>query len=133
MKLPEPAQLERIRGSDQWRVVNDFTVVLDDGRSITVPHGFITDKASVPRAVWWLIPRDDKYIVDGALIHDNLYLHQKIEGHWISRLEADKILRDIAKHVGMGWLKRKAVYRAVRLGGWVSFNPVAKKLDNPYG
>ena len=39
--------------------------------TITVPTGFVTDLASVPRAMWWLIAPFD--IARAAIIHDLLY------------------------------------------------------------
>ena len=99
IKLIGNAKLERIRGTDTWRLVEDFIVFLTDGRKILIPHGFITDKASVPLGL--LIKRDDKYIIDGALVHDYLYATQKIQGKWITRKQADQILLAICKHVGM--------------------------------
>lgn len=40
-------------------------------QTITVPHGFVTDLASVPRAMWWLIAPFD--VARAAIIHDLLY------------------------------------------------------------
>ena len=39
--------------------------------TITVPTGFVTDLASVPRAMWWLIAPFD--VARAAIIHDLLY------------------------------------------------------------
>ncbi len=39
--------------------------------SITVPTGFVTDLASVPRAMWWLIAPFD--VARAAIVHDLLY------------------------------------------------------------
>jgi len=39
--------------------------------TITVPTGFVTDLASVPRALWWLIAPFD--VARAAIIHDLLY------------------------------------------------------------
>jgi len=130
MEIKSNAQLERIRGQDQWQVLTDFEVVLSDKRSIIVPHNFLTDKASVPFGL--AIKRDDKHIIDGALIHDYLYFSQKIEGQWIKRKEADKILIDICKYSGMGFVKRFLVYQGVRIGGWTYFNKRAIELGNIY-
>ena len=43
----------------------------NNGGKVTVPTGFATDLASVPRAVWWLISPWD--IARAAIIHDLLY------------------------------------------------------------
>ncbi len=39
--------------------------------TITVPNGFVTDLASVPRAMWWLIAPFD--VARAAIIHDLLF------------------------------------------------------------
>ena len=39
--------------------------------TITVPSGFVTDLASVPRALWWAIAPFD--VARAAIIHDLLY------------------------------------------------------------
>lgn len=122
------AQLERIRGTDTWRLLVDFTAVLDTGERIIVPHGFITDKASVPLGV--LIKRDDKHIIDGALVHDYLYTIQQIDGKWITRKRADEVLIDLCKFAGMGWFKRQIVWAGVRMGGWKAWNKRADEIGN---
>jgi len=130
MILRSTAKLERIRGTNNWSLLEDFCVTLDDGRLIIVPTGFITDKASVP--LGWVVKRDGKYIIDGALVHDYLYVYQQIENKWIKRKEADHVLIAICKYVGMGWFKRKAVYMAVRAGGWIYYNKRARRIRNTY-
>ena len=122
------ASLQRIRGTDTWLLLNNLFVKLESGEEIRVPKGFITDKASVP--LGWIVKRDDKYIIDGALVHDYLYSAQKIRRTFISRHHADKILIEICKHSGMGWFKRKAVWLGVRAGGWKYWNKRADVLGN---
>lgn len=91
--------------------------------TITVPAGFETDLASVPRLVWFLIPPTDKHIVEPATVHDWLYANvgyyeQGATGPWLSRKQADRILADaIAMEKGPGWYVH-IVYWGVRLGGW---------------
>jgi hypothetical protein len=127
-KFLNKVDLVRIRGEDLWELNSEFAVVLPDGRSVVVPKGFVTDKASVPLGL--VVKRDDKYIIDGALVHDYLYATQKIEGDWISRSVADGVLLALCKHSGMGWLKRQFVRIGVRSAGWVFFNKTAKRLGN---
>ena len=55
--------------------------------SVTVPRGFVTDFASIPRPFWSLLPPTSKY-THSAIIHDYLYWTQ--DG---SRLIADQIFR----------------------------------------
>jgi hypothetical protein len=128
MKLFNQAKLERVRGKNEWILLESFTVELDDGRKITVPKGFNTDKASVPVGV--IIKRDDRYIIDAALVHDYLYVKQMICGKFIKRKEADKIFKAIMKHVGASWIKQNTAYLGVRVGGWRYWNKRAKRIGN---
>ncbi|WP_421781783.1 DUF1353 domain-containing protein [Kiloniella litopenaei] len=82
------------------------------GMDVIVPSGFNYDGASVPRALWWFIPRADARFFRAATLHDLLYASR--EG---SRAVADAILRIVAEQDRMPWLKRWAAYIAVRLGG----------------
>jgi hypothetical protein len=45
--------------------------------SVTVPTGFVTDLASIPRAFWQLLPRDGRYM-PAAIVHDYLYWQQQV-------------------------------------------------------
>lgn len=115
---------------DQWETVTDFDLLFEDGRKVTIPSGFVYDKASVPRAVWWYLPRDDRRVAVAALVHDFLYVSQKIHGEWIKRSVADGIFYDLIRMAGMRWTKAKMAWIGVRSGGWVAFNPRAKKNGN---
>jgi len=42
---------------------------------VTVPAGFVTDLASVPRLLWAIVPRDGLYN-GAAVVHDFLYQHR---------------------------------------------------------
>lgn len=84
---------------------------------LTVPAGFITDGASVPRAFWNILAPFGDYF-EAAVIHDYLYSpHNRFK----TRAEADRIFLEAMGHVGVGWLTRRTIYRAVRLFGWTAF------------
>lgn len=117
---------------DKWQTQVEFNVTLNDGRRVSVPEGFIYDKASIPRAVWFYIAPDDKGIVDAALVHDYLYCVQRINLLWIERKEADDVFLELMERAEMRWDKRRLAYRAVRMFGWMAFNPRAKRKQNPH-
>ena len=57
-------------GEHYFELVKDFKVdVL--GYKITVPKGFRSDLASVPRIFWPIIPRHGRYTI-AAIVHDYL-------------------------------------------------------------
>ncbi len=99
----------------------------DRTQMVTVPPGFVTDLASIPRWAWTLLPPDGPW-VKGAIIHDFLYATEGT-GVWkhhppgitraaaYSRKEADGILREALENRGVDWLRRNIIWAAVRIGG----------------
>lgn len=78
---------------------------------IIVPVGFETDYASVPRGLWNLFPPNGKY-APGAVVHDYLYRRTLLD-----RKVCDQILMEAMQVLGVSWLTRHLIYRAVRLFG----------------
>ena len=83
---------------DLWRVTKEFTYFVgseDSGVAVTIPAGYLTDGASVPRALWSIVPPWGSY-GQAVVIHDFLceYLTVMDNGklRQISRITADKIL-----------------------------------------
>ena len=80
-------------------------------KGYTIPKGFVTDLASVPRFLWMFLAPSE--IAKAAVLHDYLYHSKKV-----SRLEADKILRSCALQE-VGRIRANLIYYAVRLNGWI--------------
>ncbi len=96
-----------------WRVHEPFEFYLSDDNSdvISVPAGFVTDLASVPRIFWTLLPPDGKY-AKAAIIHDYLY-----DNALRTKKEADLIFLDGMAVLGVPKWKRIVMYLAVRIFG----------------
>lgn len=96
-----------------WRVHEPFEFYLSDDNSdvISVPAGFVTDLATVPRIFWTLLPPDGKY-AKAAIIHDYLY-----DNALRTKKEADLIFLDGMTVLGVPKWKRTIMYWAVRLFG----------------
>lgn len=122
--------MEHVSGKNLWLILEPFRYETKDKTGvIEVPAGFDTDLASVPRVMYSIFPRDGLYI-EAAIIHDWLYVDQKINGEWISRKTADGVFLEAMEYLGIGWFRRRTIYRGVRIGGWTFFNKRAKKLGN---
>ena len=93
-----------------YQTYDDFAVT-----AITVPQGFTTDFASVPRAFWRIIPPWGEYN-RAAVVHDFLY-----QQHRYNRKVADRIFLELMTRLGVSWWKRRAMYSAVRSFGWVAW------------
>lgn len=110
--LIEP-RLQPIGNSDEWELCDPFTVRIEGADKpaeiITVPKGFTTDLASVPR-----LP--GAYLIfagrarRSAILHDYLY-SIKAPRDW-----ADEVFR-AAMQNEVGFFSRNLMYWAVRLGG----------------
>lgn len=75
---------------------------------VTVPSGFVTDLASIPRPFWALMPRDGSY-ADAAIVHDYLYWMQTG-----TRLAADEIFRLAMKDLEVHPAVVEIIFRGVR-------------------
>lgn len=114
-------------GSDEWvltRPLTYFTNVLNKFTAlpITAPRGFVNDLASIPRLFQSLIPKIGKHRY-AAVTHDWMYYKQGHIGNLrLSRKQADKIFLEGMKVAGVKWIRRHAMYQAVRAGGWRYWN-----------
>ena len=90
----------------------------------TVPIGFVTDGASIPKLFWSLVgsPFTGLYR-RAALIHDYLYAIQTTK-----RSYADKVFLECMKVLKVGWWKRRIMYMAVRTCGWRPWNKHKKRI-----
>ncbi|ECX4466036.1 DUF1353 domain-containing protein [Salmonella enterica] len=104
-----------------WRIHEPFEFYLSDDNSdvISVPAGFITDLASVPRVFWTLLPPDGKY-AKAAIIHDYMY-----DNALRTKKEADLIFLDGMTVLGVPKWKRLMMYWAVRVFGRGSYIKVS--------
>lgn len=82
--------------------------------TFTVPVGFRTDFASVPRAFVWLLPRYGAYS-QAAILHDYL-LHCDIT----SRRDADGLFRRAMRELGVSVARRWLMWAAVRSASLMS-------------
>lgn len=81
------------------------------GRVVTVPAGFVTDFASVPR-ILGIYDLEGGRCNKAAVIHDWLYSVQCVD-----RETCDKVLREAIRASGYSAITAGLFYAAVRLGG----------------
>lgn len=77
----------------------------------TVPEGFVTDFASIPRIFWSLLPPDGVYSY-AAILHDYLYWTQVT-----TRADADLVLKYVMEEFKVAPATVTAIYSGVRVGG----------------
>jgi len=88
---------------------------------VTVPTGFVTDFASIPRIFWSALRPDGEYAY-AAVVHDYLYWTQTR-----SREEADQILKMAMEDFEVGAVTIGAIYGAVRVAGQMAWSGNAEK------
>lgn len=105
-----PLDIRKI-GERRWELLAPLRYELEPGRVITVPAGFYTDFASIPRIFYLTTPPVGAYDAAGVL-HDYLYYAQAT-----TRERADQIFLRAMADCGVGWYTRHKMFLAVRLGG----------------
>ena len=123
-------------------LLEDLVYTTRDGWHIVVPAGFVTDYASIPRVLSWLIPPRGKYNRP-AIIHDFLYQTAPVDPVRLvcingqtqtartatnirtsrcTQSRADYILREACENVDDRFTQRWTIYLGLRAGGWVAWN-----------
>lgn len=93
-------------GANKWRLLEDWHTPF-----MTIPKGFETDGASVPRLFWWFAsPSGDLF--EAAIIHDYMYKYA-IK----TKQQADHMFKRAAKHYQANKLRRNLAYVMVKLFG----------------
>ena len=118
-----PLRVEERPDGRTWRLLEELRYRTPRGALVTVPAGFITDFASIPRIFWPLVPPLGRYN-RATVLHDWLYRQAQMptaQGGWraVDRVEADRLLREAMVEGGVPWLTRWLIYLGVRLGGWI--------------
>lgn len=103
-----PLELEYIDGKN-WRVIAAFDYesgVL--GEIVMVPAGFVTDFASTPRALWWLLPPTGPW-GKPSVIHDLLYRTKGLA----TKDQADLVFLEAMTAIGVGQWTREIMFIGV--------------------
>jgi hypothetical protein len=118
-----PVWLNGTTDGVNWYLLEPFVYFPDAivDMPITVPAGFVTDFASVPRALWNIYPPWDVY-GPAAIVHDWLYFLQEKP-----RSYADDILREAMNALSVDFVTRQAIYEAVALAGGFAWDENARK------
>ncbi len=120
MPFDPPSAVLRTGGADGWTLAEPLTYVGRRDR-FTVPAGFRTDLATVPRPVLWLVPESGRYTL-AAVLHDWLCTVGIATGAVTSR-DADGIFRRAMREAGVPVLLRWLMWTGVRWGALVDTNP----------
>lgn len=105
-------------GDETFTLEHDLAYT-GDQFTVTVPAGFRTDFASVPRIFWSIIA---PYGAHGraSIVHDFMYATGGLGGKH-SRSDCDQIFLQAMRDSGVTPLRRGAMWLAVRIAGWLFF------------
>jgi len=92
-------------------------------RKLTVPAEFATDLASIPSIVPKWIAQKVASHLEASVVHDYLYKHKQYKKEFgsLDREFSDNIFLSAMEAAGVGWFKRRMMFRAVRMFGWMSY------------
>ena len=102
-----------------WSITNDPLYLWTHENTqtpITIPIGFPTDGASIPRGLWNLFPPFDSTYVEAAIVHDFLYA-----SHLLVKEEADLVFYETMVTLKTFPLTRETLYWGVRWAGGSSY------------
>lgn len=125
-----------IGGRLRWRAIESFEFhsgARGTGLFIRCDAGMLSDLASIPWLVRWLIPQAG-VDAQGAFLHDRGYrdgfMMMRMGEHErrvpVSRAMVDAMYYQAMKALGTPAWRREAIYRGLQIGGWVAWNRLRK-------
>jgi hypothetical protein len=95
---------------------------------VTVPIGFVSDGASVPRLLWFIFPPVGRYF-QAAVVHDWLLANNH---PW---MKANKLFLQALKEQGIPWCARYPMYGATVLwkGLVTGYRSIKKRIEELQG
>ena len=121
---PSPA-VRAFGDSKFWITVEDMTYVIGSTTDrITVPKGFVTDFASIPKPLWSLGLSPYGQYSRAAVIHDYLYWTQGC-----TRAQSDRLLVIAMKESSVSSFDEFVVYEGVDKGGAVAWTANGMERD----
>jgi hypothetical protein len=129
--------LTRSFGDDRWELTRAL-IYQGQRDTFVIPAGYVTDYATVPRVVSWLIPRYGRY-TRAAILHDYL-ITDRLGTSDVDRLapwpvitptDVDGLFRRVLRELGVSAPRRWLMWAGVRYGalfggrrtGWLRTAP----------
>ena len=129
--LLEPIKEAGTFDRGRWRVVEPL--IFRSERHdvvISVPVGFETDLASVPRYLPIVFALAGATSIKAAVVHDFIYNNQvylKSERQMLPRSVCDDIFDEIMEAEGVPGWRKSLMWAGVRIGGWSRYGEGEKR------
>lgn len=128
---------EWLKGGKEWRVSKSFEFhsgEYNSGLFIRCHEGMVTDLASIPRAIRWLIPKVGMD-AQASVVHDRGYRDGFVRVRIdvcerqiaVSRGMIDSMYLQAMRALGVSRWRRHTLYIGVKVGGWVVWNRLRKQ------
>lgn len=120
LDLRYDAEVSRKSGKDYWKVITPFKFYVGeraDDTWVYVHEGYYSDGASVPRFLWWFMPRWGKHgpaVVVHDLLCDRPVIFVKGVPTRVTQKQSDKIFLEAMEVCKVNRRQRYIVYYAVR-------------------
>jgi len=99
----------------KWKLMEDLVYQSDLIPAVTVPAGFETDFASVPRLpIVYMLFGDASH--KAAVVHDYLYRYALVP-----RKVADAVFKEAMSVSGISWWRRNLMWSGVRMFGGMCY------------
>lgn len=95
-----------------WSLLAPLVWTGTKGDTFVVPVGFVTDFATIPRFLHWLVSPYGAY-TRAAVLHDWL-IETMIPAHEVTSRDTDGIFRRVMQDLGVAWSTRWLMWSAVR-------------------
>ena len=121
-KFLSPLIAQKLNGAN-WEITSRLMYQSDLLKEvISIPVGFVTDFASVPRLpLAFLVAGDTCH--EAAVIHDWLY-----QTHATTRKLSDRVLSEAMRATDVPSWRRLLIYSAVRSWGWIAWKSGPERL-----
>jgi hypothetical protein len=124
MFITEPHIEVEYQDGKIWKLLSDVVYLCEEAIAeqpamtlITVPKGFVTDFASVPRIFWNIVAPTGKHSF-AAIVHDWLYYKGEIKpGQPCTKAFADLVFKEAMREAGINKVRRNLMYYAVKWFG----------------
>lgn len=113
MSFINTLHVQPIPGTDRRILLRALVYVTSPGVCIVVAKGFVTDYASVPGFLSGVFSHDAGDTRRPSVLHDWLYINH----NGFTRKQVDGLFLVTLQEEGVGWLRRWAMWSAVRLFG----------------
>jgi hypothetical protein len=107
-------------GGTRWFILEHYFRCITSKGAVTIPTGFRTDGASIPKAFHNIMGPFGEYF-PAAIFHDWAYSKASNGYFPADRKMADDVFKELMFNVGVPWLTREIIYQAVRGFGWRSY------------